>query len=172
MASKRKRRRQAARNAERRVVKKEKEQRMSTNGKVYKDYKVAVQKKAGDPINVFTIREHDETNLLPFIARVQEVNDVKELAHLDVHLQLANGDVQIVYESAPEWPKNVQVKRNDGFIVRGRDRVLSVKGKTEVASKPVTASTHKAEIKHDIPKGITLISMKRYIKSEMKTTYF
>lgn len=172
MASKRKRRRQAARNAARRALKMEKGQQMATNtAKVYKDYKVAVQKKAGDPINVFTIREHDETNLLPFIARVQEVNDVKELAHLDVHLQLANGDVQIVYESAPEWPKNVQVKRNDGFVVRGRDRVLSVKGKTEVASKPVTASTYKAEIKHDIPKGITLISMKRYIKSEMKTTY-
>ena len=170
MASKRKRRRQAARHAARRALKVEKEQQMTTSaGKVYKDYKVAVQKKSTDVMNVFTVREHDQNNLLPFIARIQEVDDVKDLAHLDIHLQLDNGDVQIIYESSPEWPKGVQVKRNEGFIVRGRDRVLSVKS-TTAKPKTTTVPALPAVIKHDVPPGVELIFFKRYSTAEIKLT--
>lgn len=174
MASKRKRRRQAARNAARRALKVEKEQQMVTStAKVYKDYKVAVQKKPNDVMNVFTIREHDENNLLPFIARIQEVADVKELAHLDVHLQLANGDVQIMYESSPTWPKGVRVKRNEGLIVRGRDRALTVqhtaKEKAESTkaaqpSKPTTA------LRAAVGVGVQMILFKRYVTTQLQLT--
>lgn len=174
MASKRKRRRQAARNAARRALKVEKEQQMATNtAKVYKDYKVAVQKKPTDVMNVFTIREHDENNLLPFIARIQEVADVNELAHLDIHLQLANGDVQIMYESSPTWPKGVQVKRNEGFIVRGRDRALTVqhtakeKAESAKATQPTKSTTALPPMP---PPGVHMIFFKRYATAPIQLT--
>lgn len=174
MASKRKRRRQAARNAARRALKVEKEQQMATNtAKVYKDYKVAVQKTPTDVMNVFTIREHDANNLLPFIARIQEVADVKELAHLDIHLQLANGDVQIVYESSPTWPKGVQVKRSEGFIVRGKDRALTVphtakeKAESSGAVQPAKSTT---ALPPGPPPGVQMILFKRYVTTQLQTT--
>lgn len=174
MASKRKRRRQAARNAARRALKVEKEQQMVTStARVYKDYKVAVQKKPNDVMNVFTIREHDENNLLPFIARIQEVADVKELAHLDIHLQLANGDVQIMYESSPIWPKGVQVKRNEGFIVRGRDRPLTVqhtakeKAESAKAAEPPKPTPALPPLP---PPGVQMIMFKRYATTQLQLT--
>ena len=174
MASKRKRRRQAARNAARRALKVEKERQMVTStARVYKDYKVAVQKTPSDVMTVFTIREHDENNLLPFIARIQEVADVKELAHLDIHLQLANGDVQIMYESSPTWPKGVQVKRNEGFIVRGKDRALTVQrtAKEKVESVKATQPTKPAATLPPLPPpGVQMILFKRYVTTQLQLT--
>ena len=174
MASKRKRRRQAARNAARRALKMEKERQMVTStAKVYKDYKVAVQKNPNDVMTVFTIREHDENNLLPFIARIQEVADVKELAHLDIHLQLANGDVQIMYESSPTWPKGVQVKRNEGFIVRGKDRALTVQhtAKEKVENAKATQPTKPTVTLPPLPPpGVQMILFKRYVTTQLQLT--
>lgn len=174
MASKRKRRRQAARRAAMRELKKDKENTVVASvAKVYKDYKVAVQKTPDDPMMVFTVREHDVNNLLPFIARIQEVNDVKDLAHLDVHLSLDDGRVQIIYESSDEWPKGVEVRYQQGFIVRGKDRALSVKTPKPVPAKPTTpaaAQALPAVAKEPPPPGVELIFMKRYVTKPIQLT--
>lgn len=170
MASKRKRRRRQARMEARKQVKDKEKEVSITTGRVWKDYKVAVQKKGTDTMNVFVIREHDEANLLPFIARIQEVDSVQDLAHLDVHLQLANGSVQIIYESSPEWPKGVRVNRNEGFIVRGRERPLTVKATASSSVKNKTTVTTPAVVKYALPHGVHVLPLRRYDICEMTLT--
>lgn len=115
MASKRKRRRLAAAKKRRAVAK-----LMVNNKETSMDYRVAVQKLTTDPMRIFTVREENPAELLPFIARIMGVSDIKDLAHLDVHLPLADGSVRVVHESAPEWPKHVKVKQEPGLVVRGK----------------------------------------------------
>lgn len=167
MASKRKRRRAAARKEALRLVKREKAEvpAKPAVGTVYRDYTVAVQKKSTDPVHVITVREHDQAALHAFIARMQEVSSVNDLAFLEIHLQLPNGSVALVHEGG-EWPKGATVIHNKGFVVRGKDRTLSVKEKP-ADKKPATVAPIKTVAtavvaQHPTPDGMYRIKFKRY----------
>lgn len=151
MASKRKRRRLAAAKKARAAAKLAEQQRKER----HMDYKVAVQKAPGDPMRVFTVREENPAELLPFIARVVGVTDVKELAHLDVHLPLADGSVRVVYESSPEWPNGVKVKHEPGLVVRGK---ASSHAQPEKQSPPKEIGVVFAKIPTKKYKLVTLIA--------------
>lgn len=113
---------------------------MAAEELAYKDYRVAVQIKSTDPIYIITVRENDIAQLLPFIARVYSLDDYTDFAHLDVHLQLPNGSVAVIYESG-EWPKGVRTIRHEGFVVRGKAKTMRVGGSSAPPTTAKAAST-------------------------------
>lgn len=134
----------------------------------YVDYRVAVQKKEGDPVYVITVRENDRTQLFSFIARIYEVPAYTDLAHLDIHCVHNDGSVEVVYESG-DWPAHAKTVRSEGFVVRGKSKaVLEVPGKSGDMPLVTTAAKPKAEAKIESKQAV--IAGMRYIPRARYTT--
>lgn len=174
MASKRKKRRQRQRAQEKRIIK-EMTTSPETAKKQYKEYRVAVQKKTGDPIHIITIKEHDDSKLLGFIARIYGVADPDELAFLDIHLIMKDGNVAIIVDGGA-WPKGAKTITESGFTIRGKDRPLVVRTPTKSTPKPDKTVNPVSSVMLEGHKD-TFIKSKRYkafpipVNSEVKLKY-
>lgn len=116
MASKRKKRRQRERAAQK--VRDFNMAEKITTSPANDMYEVALQLHARSPIYVFKVKEHDEKELVPFILRMYGVKNESDLNVLDIHQWMDDGTVQIIRESK-DWPRGVQTIKKGGFCQRG-----------------------------------------------------
>lgn len=83
-------------------------------------YKVAVQKKEGEEVQCYDIREKDVSELLPFIKRIASFENIADLAFFEVHEVLPNGSIKCLYGDINKtWPTTVPIKHASGIIRRG-----------------------------------------------------
>ena len=116
MASKKQRRRKRQRAA---AKAKEAQDKVNNNTQTWYTYLVAtrVAAKKG-PVQVRTIKEFDEEELIPFIKRLIEIKELDELDVFDIHRENKDGTVEVLAELA-DWPPGVGTMRIKGEFVRG-----------------------------------------------------
>lgn len=129
VASKRKKRRQAARKEAQRKLKQMADtnntQQSTEQSKKYREYRVASQLDGKSAVFVITVKEWDEAALLAFICRIYEVPSVDKFSFLEVH-EVVEGGVRVIRDGGT-WPVGATVVKKDGFVVRGKDRALEVR---------------------------------------------
>lgn len=83
-------------------------------------YTVACQKKKGDDLFVYKVKESNRSELFDFIKRVLMLDSLTAAEFLEVHEEMHDGTgVRVVYgDPRAAWPTGVQVVYQQGILAR------------------------------------------------------